>query len=362
LSRARKTLAFLCTLLSLDPPGFRRDELRRALSRKRVSWPWLVRLASEHQVAPGVSNALARWGLRDALPADLVDYFEAIAALNRERNERIRQDAMSLGAMLSGVGILPVFLKGTADLLTGLRPDPGERMQQDIDILVPADSLVECARLLRQNGYESEIEGGKPLAHHAPPLWRAGDAATVELHSDVLAYPFANLLPAEETLASARRITCAGAIVGVPAPFARVVHLVAHAQLVDLGLAYGRVGLRQALDLAYLAERYRGELDWSAVHVRHGQAAALEVLLCAARRLVDAPVLQVKTPSLWAAMQCRRAVWQAGAPRVTGLTSRLLRPPLLLGRSLSDKAHRRQLLRNLADGEWLKRQVRHLVG
>jgi len=61
-------------------------------------------------------------------------------------------------------------------------------------------------------------------------------------------------------------------------------------------------------------------------------------------------------------MQCRRAVWQAGAPRVTDLTARLLRPPLLLRRSLSDQAHRRQLLRSLADRQWLERQVRRLVG
>jgi hypothetical protein len=41
---------------------------------------------------------------------------------------------------------------------------------------------------------------------------------------------------------------------------------------------------------------------------------------------------------------------------------RLLRPPLLLHRSLSDGSHRRRLVSNLTDGAWLKRQARHLFG
>lgn len=361
--RPRETFAFLCAVLSFAGIESRREPLRRSIAEGRISWPWLVRQASEHEVAAGLSRALERSGLADDLPAELRGYFEAVATLNGDRNRRILQEALALATTLSQLGVVPVFLKGTADLITGLRPDPGERMQQDIDVLVPAEALADCVSSLRQNGYESLIGRDRPLAHHAAPLWRAGGAATIELHSDALAYPYAHLLPAGDVLKTAATIGWNGITVGVPSPLDRIVHLVAHAQLVDLGLAYGRIELRHLLDMGYLAERYRADFDWQAVFRRFDRhVAALEVLLHLARRLVAAPIPEIRAHSPAVAMQCRRALWQAGAPGVTSAAVRLLRPPLLLKRSLSNGALRHRLAGNLIDMQWLKRQVRHIVG
>jgi hypothetical protein len=57
-----------------------------------------------------------------------------------------------------------------------------------------------------------------------------------------------------------------------------------------------------------------------------------------------------------------RAGWLGARPRLADAETRLLRPPLLLGRSLSHPALRRQLLRNLADPAWLSRHLRRLAG
>jgi len=364
-ARPKETFAFLCAVLSRAPPGLRREALGQAVATGRLSWPWLVRLASEHQVAPGVHAALARCGLAEHLPADLLDFFEAMAALNRERNLNIRSEALALAGLLNGLAVTPVFLKGGAELLSGLGRDPGERPLLDLDVLVPAQALGDCVRLLQRHGYVSQLHTDSPLSHHAAPLWRKGDVAAIELHADVLAYPFGALLPADEVRRTARPVAGEGMALAVPSPLARVVHAVAHAQLVDLGLAYGRLELRSLLDVACLAERHGDELDWEGVQdrfARHRQAAALGVFLHAARRLVGAPLPEPPVRSRVVALLCRRALWQAGAPRAGAAMARLLRPPLLLSRSLSHRALRRQLVRNLVNPLWLKRHLRQLLG
>jgi hypothetical protein len=66
--------------------------------------------------------------------------------------------------------------------------------------------------------------------------------------------------------------------------------------------------------------------------------------------------------SSWASRALfRRLRWQCGAPRLAALEARLLRPFLLLGRALSHKALRRQLVHNLVDRRWLERHLRQLV-
>ena len=179
----------------------------------------------------------------------------------------------------------------------------------------------------------------------------------------MLAHPFDALLPAAEVRATARRIDAAGVEVLVPSPTARVVHAVAHAQLTDLGLAYGRVELRQLLDVGHLARRHGAEVDWNEVaerFARHGHGAALAVHLLAARQLLEAPV-PVPAPSWGTRALYRRVQWQCGAPRIAALEARLLRPVLLLGRSLSHAALRRQLVLNLVDRRWLERHLRQLL-
>ncbi len=359
----RAAFLFLCDLLSFAPPEARRLALDEAIRRNRIAWPALVRLASDHQVSPGILAALERADLVRHLPSDLIDYFDGMAVLNRQRNEQIRGTALALAGRLAGIDVAPVFLKGAADLLTGLRPDPGERLQLDIDVLVPHARLDDCVSLLRRDGFESQLHTNSPLSHHAAPLWRPGDAAEIELHTQPLAYPFDAILPAAEAFATARRVAVGDHAVLVPSPAARLIHGVTHAQLADLGLAYGRVELRQLLDIGHLALRHGAELDWDAIaarFARQGHGAALAVQLLAAARFLQAPV---PVPALsWASRALfARLRWQCGAPRLAALEARLLRPFLLLGRSLSHAALRRQLVLNLADRRWLQRHLRQLL-
>lgn len=360
---ARASFRFLCALLSFAPPAPRRAALLRTLERDRLSWPWLVRLASDHQVATAVRGAIRRLALEPALPAELVDYFEGMETLNRQRNAALRAEALAAARLLAGIGVEPVFLKGTADLLAGSR-DPAERFQIDLDLLVPAERLQGCVRHLRQQGYQPQLHSKSPLAHHAPPLWRPGSPAWIELHHVPLAYPATALLPERELSARARRLEIDGVAIRVPAAADRLLHAVAHAGITDLGMAYGRVELRLLQDLGHLAAA-AGDADWAAVRqrlARCGGSNLLDVHLLAGRRLLAAPLPAPASPSRRARLLAARACWQGSHPRLLATQERLLRPPLLLGRALSHPALRRQLLRNLVDPGWLARHFRRLAG
>jgi hypothetical protein len=359
---ARASFAFLCGLLSFSPEEPRRAALLRCVASGRLSAAWLVRLASDHQVAPAVRGALRRLALEPSLPDELVDYFDGMETLNRERNRALRAEALSVARLLAGIGVEPVFLKGTADLLSGGR-DPAERFQIDLDLLVPPDQLAASAARLRDAGYQAQLHTASPLAHHAAPLWRPGGPCWIELHHTPLAYPGTKLLPGERVAARARQLAVEGVAVRVPAPEDRILHAVAHAGITDFGLALGRAELRLLLDLAHLS--LAGAPDWAAVRedlARHGQAALLDGYLLAARQLLAAPVPAPPAPSPAARLLAARAGWLGARPRLGGAAARLLQPPLLLGRSLSHPALRRQLLRNLVDPAWLSRHLRRLAG
>jgi hypothetical protein len=359
---ARASFAFLCTLLSFAPSEQRRAALLRTIGAGHLSAPWLVRLASDHQVVPAVRGVLRRLQLEPALPGELVDYFDGMETLNRERNRALRAEALSVARILAGIGVEPVYLKGAADLLDGGR-DPAERFQIDLDLLVPPARLEACVARLRDQGYQPQLHTASPLAHHAAPLWRPGGPAWIELHHAPLAYPGTRLLPGEQLAARARRLAVEGVAVRVPAAEHRILLAVAHAGITDFGAALGRAELRLLQDLAHLGRS--GDPDWAAVRAAlapHRQAALLDGYLLAARRLLAAPVPAPPAPSRAARLLAARAAWQGGRPRLADAQGRLLCPPLLLGRALSHPALRRQLLRNLADPAWLSRHFRRLAG
>jgi hypothetical protein len=312
-------------------------------------------------VAPAVLDAFRSKDIVDAVPADVVDFFEGIAALNRQRNERLQTEAIELAAILNGVGVVPVFLKGAAHLVSGLYSDPAQRVMVDLDVLVRADRLSDCVACLQANGYKPLTDADFSGHHHHPPLGRPGTIASVELHDEALDLPYRRLLPASEVLASSVLVERGTAKFAVPSGQCRMIHAIAHAQLSDHAYVYGQLPLRELLDFAKLEETFRHTLDWVEIARRFaesGTATALGFHVLAAERLLGVPNEGRVPVSATARAFYRRALWQAGHPAWSRLATRLLRPHLLLCRSLSDAALRRRLLRSLGDASWYRRQWR----
>jgi hypothetical protein len=132
----------------LDPSGAETPELPSGLGLY-----YLVALAGQHLVSPALWPGLVARGLEGSFEPDLRDYLDALHALNAQRNRRLVSQARELAEALNACAIEPIFLKGTAQLLLGLYPDPGLRLIGDMDVLVDADRLDVAAAALRSVGY-----------------------------------------------------------------------------------------------------------------------------------------------------------------------------------------------------------------
>ena len=75
---------------------------------------------------------------------------EHITGLNRERNQQIITQATALNTLLLDHGITPIFLKGAANLITGLYSDIAERMVGDIDFIFSKQDYPKAIRLLKR--------------------------------------------------------------------------------------------------------------------------------------------------------------------------------------------------------------------
>jgi hypothetical protein len=189
--------------------------------------------------------------------------------------------------------------------------------------------------------------------------------AVVELHDEPLDLPYRRLLPSAAVLGEAVVLEHDAARLAVPSGRCRLIHTVAHAQLANHAYLYGHLVLRELLDFARLHDAFAHEIDWSEFARRFAScraATALEFHLLAAECLLDVPIDPRVCISRAARVLYRRALWQASHPAWSRLSTRLLRPYLLLRRSLSDAVLRRRLLRSFGDRTWYRRQWRMFRG
>jgi Uncharacterised nucleotidyltransferase len=352
---------FLYSCLSHNSSPAASAALLQAAQSPSFAWETFVRLASETLVAPAVFNALQSKNIVEAVPEDVVDFFDGMAILNRQRNEQLVVEVFELATVLNEVNVVPVFLKGAAHLLSGLYLDPAERLMADLDVLVPADHLSVCAAHLCAKGYQALTDANYSEHHHYQPLGRPDRIAIVELHDEPLDLPYRRLLASHIVFGETIMIRSGAAKLAVPSARCRLIHAVAHPQLADHAYLYGKLPLRELLDFARLHEAFAYEIDWREF-ARHfaacGAATALEFHLLAANRLFKIPIDPHVRISTAARALYRRALWQAGHPTWSRLGTRLLRPCLLLRRSLSHDVLRRRLVRNLGDWRWYRRQWR----
>lgn len=189
---------------------------------------------------------------------------------NTLRNMTIKAQALKLARQLNRAGITPLFLKGTARLLTAEADNLGFRKQADIDVLVPASQLKAAGDVFLAHGYQFQLHGvgaaaapamladtGRAMAlscahHHLPALVKEGYAATVELHRHHLPKRFQRGNPVEPLLASAAQCKTLDAIFLVPSPEYQLVHMVLGKLVNDGHFARRSFPVREACDLIAL--------------------------------------------------------------------------------------------------------------
>ena len=252
----------LCACVSAAQDGRRLDAAAaKALSHGSADLLGLARLAGRHRVTPMLAACVADPELRQRLPADFVLYLEFVHTENRRRNAALRLQVRDIAACLNRIGIEPVLLKGAVRLVDGLYRDPGWRFMRDLDLLVARARLPDAIAQLAAAGYglTQSAESWPEHHRHLPPLYRHGDAAVVEIHSDVLPKRH-DLCPAEQLLGRSRLVEFDGARVRIPDTVDQLAQLIGHDRFDGYLRRSGTFMLRSVVEAALLC-REAGTAD-----------------------------------------------------------------------------------------------------
>lgn len=241
--------------LSLDEhPEFRETILKR-IQTKTINWEHFVQLCSDHLVIPVIYLKFKAHDLLPLLPEALTQALTEIYALNRERNAQILLQIEDITAALAQENIIPVYLKGTANLLDGLYSDLGERMMGDVDILVPDKNYLTAAQIIEGMGYRHRAVSYLDIGSlkHYPRLHRHG-YADIEIHRIPVVEKYSGSLNAGLVFDHQKQVAGKPGLY-VPSDAHKVIHTFIHSQLSDKGHAYKQATFRGYYDAFLLSKR-----------------------------------------------------------------------------------------------------------
>nr|WP_321222048.1 nucleotidyltransferase family protein [uncultured Psychroserpens sp.] len=180
------------------------DGLKKQLKSTHIDWDNLVKISSQHLVLTTVYCRLKQKNLLAHLPNDLRDYLEELTSINRNRNQKLIDEARVLVDTLDKHDINYVFIKGMALLLGGYYKDLGERMIGDFDVLVGEKDLENTFRLIKNIGYDNLVNFNyeRPHFRHLPRQVNKNKLAAIELHRHVLNPSYRSLLSVEDLLSN----------------------------------------------------------------------------------------------------------------------------------------------------------------
>lgn len=259
-------------LLLLDLLSGARDVPPDAVARLTpTQWTAMLAMAKQHRLGPllhwQMTQRHAALAVPDAVRAELKR-----AWIDSSRRQLgIQYELCAARNVLESAGIGSITLKG-GFLAFLAYPNPALRPVRDLDILIPADRLVEAYRLLIANGAEPGETGGDPEAlldfalavdeHHLPILTAASSLARIELHKHIqnlasVAGGARDAALIDQFWANKLRLSIAGVELDFPCATDMLLHLVMHA-------AYNHILNNGPLALADIAFLLRGhEVEWA---------------------------------------------------------------------------------------------------
>jgi hypothetical protein len=164
-------------------------------------------MGSSHYVLPALYSCYERHNLLPLIPDDLTGHLRQIYQLNLQRNLKIMDQCREIESLLHSIGTEPVFLKGAGFLVSGLYKDTGDRMMEDIDILLPLEDIPKTISRLREAGYKTyedpQVDEIYRKHYHMPPMFHPDRPAAVEIHHSPLHPRYAAILSSPEILKEA---------------------------------------------------------------------------------------------------------------------------------------------------------------
>jgi hypothetical protein len=289
-----ETLSQLSAALSADP-------------RPDTDWTAVVNMANEALVTPQLHAALAAGGRLGRVPPAARAFLAEVLRRNRERNRRLFTQLRDAVASLNAVGIEPVLLKGAALWLSLGRPDPFDRMFNDLDLLVRPEEAERAAAGLVAAGF-ARIGQAAETWHGIAEFGRPADVGLIDLH-----WRPPGPLRRAQRLHGGRRVDWEGVHALAPEAAEQIYMLALHDQFHEGAYWRGDLCLRHLLDISALAPLADGTaLRRLAAEglARRGVAVQLE----AARRFARAQSPWLGAPTLPVRLHHLRRLIQFGWP------------------------------------------------
>jgi len=268
-------------------------DIRRRLTKDDIPLEWIIDIANDHFVTPGVWEGLKSKGLETLLEDEPYEYLHTLHALNRDRNIHLRGQLIEAVRALNRIGIKPLLFKGSGQLLQPVHDDIGSRIMSDLDMLTPLEQIPDAMNALMDIGYrEADIDYDTQKLHHCTPLIRSGDYGPIELHRRALHNEISHVLPTRKIWEDARSDIIDGLYFYLPSPTHSILICMFHSQQF---YRYDprQFNLRALQDLAAIARQYPKDIDWSMIcriMKAHGFNYLAGSLLLAAHRLMGMPL------------------------------------------------------------------------
>lgn len=228
-------------------------------------WDEIYLLARKNNLAPAVCDAALTLPEFSAAPQHIRDkYLHTLIAQSGAQLLRTESFFAVYQEFLNR-GIRPLVLKGI--VCRSLYPKPELRLSCDEDIWIPAESLLESDRILRNSGYTPAVTCESVNIETVQALTYTGPSLTIELHI----HPFGTSKEIlrkmnrlfEDAFATAMMVEIEGQTIYTLNETDHYLFLFAHLYKHFLGTG---VGIRQIADLLLFGQKFHNRIDFKRVH------------------------------------------------------------------------------------------------
>ena len=149
----------------------------------------LIEQLSNHLIIPLFYVKIKTKKISSKFPKEFTKYLKYIYEINKERNKKLLREVRMLSRILDKNNINYLFLKGSANLVSNIYEDIGERMIGDIDFLIKKKDIKRTEGVLEKNNYFSQNKHTFFNFRHLPRRINKKTLFAIEPHIELIRKP-----------------------------------------------------------------------------------------------------------------------------------------------------------------------------
>lgn len=262
-----------------------KEELEKLVEEIENNLKRFLNLCQYHEIVPFVYNNLKRIDTPKA--KNLLELFKNYYYYEVSRAIYLENEYFALIKKLQEENIDFISLKGIA-FYKDIYPDLNFRSMVDIDILVHEGDLKRVEEILKEVGYEKDLEGLSEdywLKDHCHLRFRR-DKVLLEIHWD-LAFRIPREIKIPQLWERTKEIEFNGFKIKTLSPEDNIICLALHQRRFNKPLC-----LKNVLDLVALLNKYK-DIDWDyliEISYKNGMLSSVYFLLLQAKLVLEAPI------------------------------------------------------------------------